>query len=74
MARAASILRDKRRDLGMNLVEAAEGCGVSRATLQRLETASGKGLPHPSTALKVARYYGLKPSAVWISHEETINA
>ncbi len=57
------LLREKRRDLGLNLEQAAAGCGVARGTLQRLE--AGTGFPHPSTARKVATFYGLVASDVW---------
>jgi transcriptional regulator with XRE-family HTH domain len=63
-ASRAMLLRERRRDLGLNLEEAAAGCGVSRGTLQRLE--AGKGFPHPSTAKAITDFYGdLKPSDVW---------
>jgi|HubBroStandDraft_6_1064221.scaffolds.fasta_scaffold204966_3 transcriptional regulator with XRE-family HTH domain len=56
-------LRAARRDKGLSVEEAALAIGVSRGTLSRAER--GKTTPHPGTGLKIAGFYGLKPSEVW---------
>lgn len=56
-------LRKLRIDRGLGLEEAADQMGVHRDTLARAETGDGK--PHPRNALKIAAFYGFKPSEVW---------
>lgn len=57
------LLREKRRDLGLNIAEAAEEAGVSRGTWAACE--AGVSTPHPKTAKAICDLLGLVPSQVW---------
>ena len=58
----ASNLRAFRAFKGVTQAEAAEGIGISMATLQLYE--SGKTVPNFANAWKIADYYGVSMDAI----------
>jgi DNA-binding XRE family transcriptional regulator len=48
---------------GLSAADAAAAMGVSTRTL--LDAESGKSVPRPKNALKIARFYGYKVTEVW---------
>jgi DNA-binding XRE family transcriptional regulator len=56
-------LRAERINRGLNINDAADRIGISRATLRRVE--GGDQQPHAATAFKVASFYGYKVTDVW---------
>jgi transcriptional regulator with XRE-family HTH domain len=60
----AETLRVLRARRGVGFVEAAEGMGVDRHTLRRLER--GQGNPSYATLHKAAEYYGVTPQSLLV--------
>jgi transcriptional regulator with XRE-family HTH domain len=56
------VLRRVREDAGLSGAEAARRIGVSRTTLWRAEHGV---IPNVSARLRIALFYGLRPSDVW---------
>ena len=55
-------LRQARIDKGQTLAEASDEIGVGITVLLRAEKGA---FPRPGNALRIADYYGVKPSQVW---------
>lgn len=56
--RISLLIRAKRREDNLGLREAAADCGISAATLSRLERGTSPQLPDASTLTKLAKWLG----------------
>jgi len=59
----ARVVRDARERRGLNQDELADKAGVSRPTIQRIETAK-TGTPNPDTARRIFQALGLDPRLI----------
>ena len=66
LAERLRVLRAKR---GLGLVEAAEGIGIDRQTLRRLER--GDGHPYFPTLRKISAFYDVSVEELIVAEEET---
>lgn len=55
-------LRKERVDRGLSLTQLSEEIGVPRNTIARVERGTE---PVPETKLKIATFFGYKPSDLW---------
>lgn len=55
-------LRKERLDRGLSLDQLSEEIAVPKNTIARVERGTE---PVPQTKLKIATFYGLKPSDIW---------
>src|SRR5215203_1854086 len=65
LAERLRVLRARR---GLGLVEAAEGIGIDRQTLRRLER--GDGNPYYPTLHKIGAFYGVSAEELLVEQEE----
>lgn len=56
-------LRAARIDKGLTIEQAADQIKVGREVLRRAESNGSR--PQPRHAIKIAEFYGLKPSELW---------
>lgn len=62
-ARFARVVRERREQVGWNQDRLAEEAGVSRPTVQRIETAK-TGTPNPQTSRQIFHALGLDPRLI----------
>ena len=63
MGNISSVLKAKRKELGLTLAQIAEKIGVTEATVQRWESGNIKSLRHERIA-KLADILGVTPSVL----------
>jgi len=64
------LIKDKRKKAGLGVREAADACGISAATMSRLERGGSPQLPDASTLTKLANWLGVSVADL-LKHKES---
>src|SRR5437879_13345337 len=64
------LIKDKRKKTGFGVREAADDCGISAATMSRLERGGNPQLPDASTLTKLANWLGVSVADL-LKHKES---
>ena len=67
--RIALLIKAKRREADLGVREAATACGISAATLSRLERGINPQLPDASTLTKLAKWLGTNVNDLLVQNE-----